>query len=80
VAVAVVSDQPGREREDQRGVGELHDRIGPREADLRQAFERTPPFPWGVQKRVAGRVDRRAHGAFVIGLQATAKARLVPAR
>jgi hypothetical protein len=29
---------------------------------------------------VAGRVDRRAHGAFVIGLQATAKAQLVPAR
>ena len=41
-AVAVVGEQPGREREDQRRVGELHDRIGPREAELRQAFERAP--------------------------------------
>jgi hypothetical protein len=52
--MAVVGHQPRHEGQNQRGVGELDDRIGPREAQLGQAPERPPRCGRGVQPEMPG--------------------------
>jgi hypothetical protein len=42
MTMAVLGHQSGCEGEDQRGIGELHDRVGPREAQLRETPEDAP--------------------------------------
>jgi hypothetical protein len=48
LTVGVVGYQPGDEGEDQRGVGELHYRIGTGEAQLCEAPESAPASDPGV--------------------------------
>jgi hypothetical protein len=48
LTMGVVGHQSGREGDDQWWVGELYDRIGTREAQLREALESAPACGWSV--------------------------------